>query len=110
MTEEQLIRLACDEKQKLCLGLFKKEEGKSLIMKTIFSELSEEIAAPINFYSLDAEEANTLKQQYSIQILPSFLVFVKGKLVEIYSGLISKTDLKTSILTHFKTDYQVRGE
>lgn len=97
MTEEMLIRLTGEETQKICLGIFKKEEGKSMIMETIFSELSEEMDETIGFYSIEAGQAQNLKQQYSIQIIPSFLIFENGKLVEMYSGLISKSDLQTYI-------------
>lgn len=97
VTEDKVIQLARDERQKVCLGIFKKEEGKSMIMNTIFNELSEEMGTSISFYSLEPEQANRLTQQYSIQIIPSFLLFEEGELREIYSGLISKSDLKTSI-------------
>lgn len=63
-------------------------------MKPLFEEMESQMRDDINFAYMDIEEAQQTARELNIRSVPSFGLFVDGMIREIYSGTMTKSDLR----------------
>ena len=63
-------------------------------MEPIFKKLAQEFTGNVIFASSDIEKNQQIASHYGIYSVPSFGLFVNGMVREIYTGTMSKTDLR----------------
>jgi thioredoxin 1 len=72
--------------------------GPCKIQLPIIDELAEEIAGKAAISKVNVDEEPELAAQYSVQSIPTLILFEDGKLVETMVGLQSKESLKEKLL------------
>ena len=63
----------------------------------IIEELAQEYDGKVKFGKLNVDENRNIAIRYSIQAIPTLLIFKDGQLVQKFVGLRSKADLKREI-------------
>ena len=61
----------------------------------IFNDLEKEMADQAVFASLSADDNQAIMTQYTIEALPTFIIFKNGKVQETIVGAMAKNRLKT---------------
>lgn len=72
------------------------------IMKPTVSQLAAEYKGKIKVFGLDVDGNPAVADQYKVKVLPTFLLFQNGKVVETASGFQAKEDLSASIDKHLQ--------
>ncbi len=68
-----------------------------LMVAPIIDELSEEYGGKIKFLKLDVDHNMQTAAKYSVQSIPTILVFKKGQPVKQYVGFKPKAELKKGL-------------
>ena len=68
-----------------------------LMVAPIIEELAQEYDGKVKFGKLNVDENRNIAIRYSIQAIPTLLIFKDGQLVQKLVGLRSKADLKREI-------------
>lgn len=68
--------------------------GPCQMMAPVFEELSEEFQGKINFAKVNVDENRDLSMQYSIQGIPTLLIFKQGELIDQITGFLDKSRLR----------------
>ena len=63
-------------------------------MKPLFEEMESQMKNDIDFAYMDIELADKTAKELNIRSVPSFGLFVDGMIREIYSGTMTKADLR----------------
>lgn len=71
--------------------------GASHIMDTYIEDLAEKYQKNFHFYRQNVEKFETLSQQLKLQKLPSICIIKKGRVVESYSGILSKMKIEKKL-------------
>jgi len=66
-------------------------------MAPVVDDLSSEFGGKVKFVRIDVDRCPKTAQKYQIEVIPTFDVFKKGKIVATKSGLVPKEDLKAKI-------------
>lgn len=66
-------------------------------MKPILAELEKERAGSLSVVEVDVDANPELAQQYQIQYLPTFVLYLNGKALDLRYGMIPKDELTTWI-------------
>jgi len=67
--------------------------GPCQAFKPIVEDMSQNMA-DVKFMVADIEEASQIAQELSIRAVPSLAVFTGGMIQEVFSGTMSKSDLR----------------
>lgn len=70
------------------------------MMGPIVEALAKEHAGKVVYYKMDSDKNTKIPDRYSIQSIPTFLIFKEGKLIDRIVGSMSKTNFKTKIEKH----------
>jgi len=65
----------------------------------IIEELAQEYDGKVKFGKLNVDENRNIAIRYSIQAIPTLLIFKDGQLVQKFVGLRSKADLQREIVS-----------
>lgn len=68
-----------------------------LMVAPIIEELAQEYDGKVKFGKLNVDENRNIAIRFSIQAIPTLLIFKDGQLVQKFVGLRSKADLKREI-------------
>jgi len=68
-----------------------------LMVAPIIEELAQEYDGKVKFGKLNVDENRSIAIRFSIQAIPTLLIFKDGQLVQKFVGLRSKADLKREI-------------
>ncbi len=72
------------------------------MMAPEFEELDKELGDKIKFCKVNTEENPEISQQYTIQSIPTMLIFKDGKIIGRFVGFAPKEQLKQIILNALK--------
>ena len=68
-----------------------------LMVAPIIEQLAQEYDGKVKFGKLNVDENRSIAIRFSIQAIPTLLIFKDGQLVQKFVGLRSKADLKREI-------------
>lgn len=68
--------------------------GKCAMMEDVVEEIAKEYAGRVKVCQIDIEESEVLAAEFEIEVVPTFVVFRKGKAVSAASGVLGKNTLK----------------
>ena len=74
--------------------------GPCKMMHPILEQLKEALGDSIRIIKIDVDKNEAVSMQYSIQSVPTFMLFKNGETVWRHSGTISLNDLKSLISQH----------
>jgi thioredoxin 1 len=66
----------------------------------ILKEVASDLGDKIRIIKIDVDQNSEIAGKYSIQSVPTLIVFKNGKLVWRQSGLVSKSQLKSVLEQH----------
>lgn len=95
-TELQTVIL--QEKQLVIILLVAEGNAYSFLMGSNLKSLSAEIEKPISWFLVDYDLNKDFVNTYNLSKIPTVLFFKDGQLVNLITGLISKTELSTKII------------
>jgi thioredoxin 1 len=61
----------------------------------ILKEVAAELGEKVRIIKIDVDENNQIASRYSVQSVPTIIIFKNGKLVWRQSGVVSKSHLKS---------------
>jgi thioredoxin 1 len=67
------------------------------IQSPILKEVASELGEKIRIIKIDVDQNSEIAGKYSIQSVPTLIIFKNGKLVWRQSGVVSKVQLETII-------------
>ncbi|HIQ50162.1 MAG TPA: thioredoxin [Nanoarchaeota archaeon] len=67
------------------------------IAMPIFEELAKEYSGKVKFVKINVDESPDLALKFSVQSIPTFIVFYKGKVINRLTGAVAKEYLKDFI-------------
>jgi thioredoxin 1 len=68
------------------------------MQSSILKELASEFGDKIRIIKIDVDQNNEIAGKYSIQSVPTLIIFKNGKLVWRQSGVVGKSQLKSVLL------------
>lgn len=68
-----------------------------LKMAPVFSQLAEDNVGKVKFVRLDVEQNPSVAARYSVNAIPTFIIFKAGQRVESFTGLVSKDILAQAV-------------
>ena len=66
-------------------------------MAPVFSQLAEDNVGKVKFVRLDVEQNPSVAARYSVNAIPTFIIFKSGQRVESFTGLVSKDILAQAV-------------
>jgi thioredoxin 1 len=69
--------------------------GPCKMQSPILKEVAAELGDKVRIIKIDVDQNNEIAGKYSIQSVPTLIVFKNGKLVWRQSGVVSKSQLKS---------------
>ncbi len=64
------------------------------MMAPVYEELEKEYKGKLKFCKLNTQEEMLIAQQYSVQSIPTLMIFYKGKIIGRFIGFLEKPYLK----------------
>lgn len=74
--------------------------GPCKMMHPVLEQLKKDLGENIRIIKLDVDENEDISAQYSIQSVPTLMLFKKGEIVWRQSGAMSLNELKSIIAQH----------
>jgi thioredoxin 1 len=68
------------------------------IQSPILKEVAEELGESVRVIKIDVDANNQLASRYSVQSVPTIIIFKNGRVVWRQSGVVSKSQLKSVLL------------
>ena len=75
--------------------------GYCVRMMPIFEALSEELGDKVVFAKVNTDEVVELAKEFSIEVLPTFVILKDGEVVDRKIGFLPKGDLQAAIESKF---------
>lgn len=74
--------------------------GPCNMLKPILEEVSEELDGKVDFYNIDVDHNQDIAMKYSIQSIPTLIVFKDGRKVEQQVGFQTKEGIYNLVKSH----------
>jgi len=68
------------------------------IQSPILKEVAAELGERVRIIKIDVDNNNEIASRYSVQSVPTIIIFKNGKLVWRQSGVVSKSQLKSVLI------------
>lgn len=72
--------------------------GPCKMQSPILKEVAAELGDKVRIIKIDVDQNNEIAGKYSIQSVPTLIIFKNGKLVWRQSGVVSKSQLKNVLM------------
>ena len=67
------------------------------VFSAVIEQVEPEFKGKVKFYKINVDKNPQILKQYGIQGIPTSLLFISGKLVDRFTGIISADELKRTI-------------
>ena len=94
---EKLTRELVDQHGTLLVEFYVPWSGATHIMAPVIKEIQQKYGDQVKICKVNFEDEKELAQEYGVLSAPAFLIIQKGKVVELFNGMVAKKVLQNKL-------------